>query len=147
MSGAPYPDGASPSNGWRLPLTSFEKQRMWCSGTAPHTFLNGTAALATPLAKSAPTRTPSSRPTRTGPATPLLIVLLDRTADGEGDESSLSLPNAAPRQNQRGSRGEGSSTEEPAPSGPRTPVAVCAPRSYYPCPLAGPTRRRPICPS
>src|ERR671932_443791 len=146
MSGAPYPDGASPSNGWRLPLTSFEKQRMWCSGTAPHTFLNGTAALATPLARSAPTRTPSSRPTRTGPATPLLIVLLDRTADGAGGESSVLLPNEARPQNQRDSRGEGSSTEEGAPAGPRTPVAVCARRSYYPCRLAGSTRRGPICP-
>src|SRR3954469_22047471 len=84
MSGAPYPDGARPSNGCLLPFTSFEKQRAWCSGTAPQTLVNGTAALAAPLPRSAPARTPSSRPTRMGPASPLLIVLLDRTAYGTG---------------------------------------------------------------
>src|SRR3954449_4558770 len=94
MSGAPYPDGARPSNGWRLPETSFEKQRAWCSGTAPQTLVNGTAALATPLPRSAPAKTPSSRPTRIGPASPLLIVLLDRTAYGarRREEASLECP-------------------------------------------------------
>src|SRR3954454_12008046 len=94
MSGAPYPDGARPSNGCLLPETSFEKQRAWCSGTAPQTLVNGTAALATPLPRSAPARTPSSRPTGTGPASPLLIVLLDRTAYGarRRDEAPLECP-------------------------------------------------------
>src|SRR3954463_4864096 len=94
MSGGRDPDGARPSTGWRLPETSFEKQRAWCSGTAPQTLVNGTAALAAPLPRSAPARTPSSRPTRIGPARPLLIVLLDRTAYGarRREEALLRCP-------------------------------------------------------
>src|SRR3954452_12607126 len=147
MSGAPYPDGARPSNGCLLPVTSFEKQRAWCSGTAPQTLVNGTAAPATPPPRSAPARTPSSRPTRSGPVSPLLIVLLDRTAYGRGGEKKPPLSAQRrralkPAASVRSTFVDRIDRVDRRRRGPRTLVADAGRWSYYPCRLVSATRPR-----